>query len=607
MPEVRLYQLRPGSEIGVDARDGSDVSVETIKHTILQKGILQPLRVVWRNRPGETERAIFVVAGNRRLRAMKELAAEGKIPEDYVVEISEESRDATDAELLETSVIENLERLPQHPVEIYRTFAKIADAGKSEKEIAATFGIKPKEVRQRLALGRIAAPILDAWRQGLIGADSAQAFTLTDDQDEQIRVFEAQQKVGRLYAWEIKKALTHGAEDLSREIRLVGGVSAAKKGGVEFTEDLFGEGKFVKNPDVLQAMVRAMFDARIADAVADGWKWAAWVRDMPKGYYSRKQLEPEPDFTEAESSRLAEIDAILTKRYDWNADQEKDQIEKAATFRSFPADLKAKSGVLFSINREDVIVIHSFGLVRPEDDEANPEPPAEGANAAAAETADPFKPLSPEPKAVIDKLRQAKTDAIARTVAMSTNRVVSILLVAAMLARGAGSPILLSARGGVSSDVDELFTAPSDLSGFPAVLEWVSGLDDWQLSEAIASLLAGCVDARSSAMYDPMTGNHKGVSFAGIDAVMTLLDPEVLNGFMQKAFDADAYFAGAKKSQILDAIGEALGDDVKKQWSKAKAPDITFFAVHNVPPTGWLPVELRTHGYVAPTPGQAHD
>lgn len=131
-------------------------------------GVLQPLLV------RRVEGGFEVVAGQRRLNACVILAEDTAIEAIPCLVMAE----GDDAAAIEASLAENLERLPMDEVDQYKAFAKLIKEGRDTAEIAATFAITERMVEQRLALGRLHAPILTAYRKGDIHARDIRNLTM---------------------------------------------------------------------------------------------------------------------------------------------------------------------------------------------------------------------------------------------------------------------------------------------------------------------------------------------------------------------------------------------------------------------------------------------
>jgi ParB family chromosome partitioning protein len=65
-----------------------------------------------------------------------------------------------------------------HPADQFQSFAKLVQEGKSVADISAAFGVTKKLVTQRLALGRVAPVLLDAYRKEAFDLDALMAFTV---------------------------------------------------------------------------------------------------------------------------------------------------------------------------------------------------------------------------------------------------------------------------------------------------------------------------------------------------------------------------------------------------------------------------------------------
>lgn len=81
--------------------------------------------------------------------------------------------------------------------------------------------------------------------------------------------------------------------------------------------------------------------------------------------------------------------------------------------------------------------------------------------------------------------------------------------------------------------------------------------------------------------------------------LLRLMPPKIVVDAIAKHFDAKDYFGRVARGFVEKAIKEVgLGDHVKGLGSKL---DCAKFATAHVAPTGWLPKELRTPHYTAPT------
>lgn len=139
--------------------------------SIRQRGIIQPLIV--RPKEGEFE----LIAGERRWRAAREV---GLTEAPVIV------RQATDLEVLELSLIENLQRAELNPIEEAQGYARLA----------GEFGMRQEEIAQKVGKSRAAVansvrlldldPQVQAWViQGLLSVGHAKALLGLKAQEEQ--------------------------------------------------------------------------------------------------------------------------------------------------------------------------------------------------------------------------------------------------------------------------------------------------------------------------------------------------------------------------------------------------------------------------------------
>ena len=154
------------------ARDALAELVESIR----QHGIIQPLVV--RNVAGRHE----LIAGERRWRA----AQEAGLTQAPVI-----TRVASDLEVLELSLIENLQRADLNPIEEAQAYARLA----------GEFGMRQEEIAQKVGRSRAAVansmrlldlhPQVQAWlTQGLLSVGHAKVLLALKEPEEQRAVAE---------------------------------------------------------------------------------------------------------------------------------------------------------------------------------------------------------------------------------------------------------------------------------------------------------------------------------------------------------------------------------------------------------------------------------
>ena len=113
--------------------------VSDLLPSVRQRGILMPLLV----RPNGAPDSFEIVAGRRRYFAARALADECGTAAPLPCHVMTEG---DDAEALEASLIENVQRQDPDLMTQYETFVKLIRSGKTESDIAATFGLSERQV-----------------------------------------------------------------------------------------------------------------------------------------------------------------------------------------------------------------------------------------------------------------------------------------------------------------------------------------------------------------------------------------------------------------------------------------------------------------------------
>lgn len=181
--------------------------LDELKESISQHGIIQPLIV--RKVNGSME----LIAGERRWRASKELG---------LTEVPIVIRDATDQEVLEMALIENIQRKDLDPIEEAQGYVRLAkDFDMRQEIIAKRVGKSRATVANAMRLMELEPEVRDHVAHGRISVGHAKAILAIKDGATQ-----------RLAADQIlKKSLTvRAAEKLAREF-----VTPAKKTAAKTT------------------------------------------------------------------------------------------------------------------------------------------------------------------------------------------------------------------------------------------------------------------------------------------------------------------------------------------------------------------------------------
>jgi len=162
----------------------STVGMDELKASLLAHGLMQNLVVT-----DAGDGTYRVIAGGRRLEALRALHAEGKLPDGFTVPC----QIVTEEHAREMSLAENTVRLAMHPADQFEAFAALIDQGETAAEVAARFGIEESLVLKRMKLARVAPQLFKEYRTDGMTLECLMAFTVTDDHRRQLKVFKALQ------------------------------------------------------------------------------------------------------------------------------------------------------------------------------------------------------------------------------------------------------------------------------------------------------------------------------------------------------------------------------------------------------------------------------
>jgi ParB family chromosome partitioning protein len=249
-------------------RTGAKEGLAELAASIAAHGLRQNLNV----RPVEGSDNFEVVAGARRLAAMKLLAKQKRLAKDAPVRclVIDGAEDAQ-----EISLVENVQRLAMHPDDQFVAFQGLIEKGNTVEDIAARFGVTPAVVVRRLKLAAVSPKLRALYRQGELTLDHMMAFAVSDDHAAQEQVW------SELPQWNrspegIRDALTGEAVQSDHPlVRFVGMESYVAAGGAVL-RDLFDEddGGYVTDRLLLAKLAEERLEGIVAMVKAEGWKWA---------------------------------------------------------------------------------------------------------------------------------------------------------------------------------------------------------------------------------------------------------------------------------------------------------------------------------------------
>lgn len=158
-------------------KDFADPALSELADSIREQGIVQPIVVVARGDKLE------IVAGERRWRAARKAGLE-RVP----VVVREK---ATDRDLLEIALVENLQREDLNPLEAAAAYARLREEFHlTQEDVARRVGKDRATVANALRLLKLPASVRDRVRDGSLSAGHARALLALASPDDQASVAE---------------------------------------------------------------------------------------------------------------------------------------------------------------------------------------------------------------------------------------------------------------------------------------------------------------------------------------------------------------------------------------------------------------------------------
>jgi ParB family chromosome partitioning protein len=599
------------SPFNVRQHDPSD-DVSSLKATVRAVGLINPL-VVHRG----ADNRFVVLAGGRRWRALCEIEAETSgafwnIPAKMV-------DDASDAELIALSTMENTQTLAMHPVRQFEAFAAIAHALPSPEAavevIAKEFGLTRQQVRQRLALGDLSPKIRKAWLDGKIDAEAARAYAVSADIAAQEAFFEDSANQYRFAdAWSIKKALLADWRNGARPEVLFVTEAAYRAAGGEVRESLFEEERLFNGALIDKLANEKLVAEGERLCTAEGWGFYTTPADDIDG---NDQLGGfEPDFLPEEKPRYDALDTRIKRASGrdlaadapghecWDADfAELDAIEAKATMRALTAAQRSGLGVDVDFNHQGrLVILRAIQRASAESDEGegdfsdddSDDSPAPREKTPRAEQPSPLPPAEPIGKALRTVLDETLNAALQDVTGRSVN--LALIYAVATLGCQCGGSILdlrLHARRGWTPR-HELLKALAQLR-FEKALPLAAAAPLNDLTTAFCELVGAAID---TARFDKIG--------AGLDLVRIAAPRGAIESALKQNFDPALYFHAATKSTAIDAIRETEGEASAADAQKLGKKDLTERAALTAKGHDWLPQVLREAVAASAAPAPDH-
>jgi ParB family chromosome partitioning protein len=565
---ISLALLDPSN--GTNPRK-SDGEIAPLVASIKAFGLIEPLVV----REAEMDGRFEVIAGNRRLAALKKINGKKDIQVPVVVRFDKTTMPH------EIALAENVIRVNLHPVEEYDAYSALLDGGfLTVEEIAKRFGVKEKWVRQRLQLARLAPALRDAWRSGKMNAEQAEALSSNPDHAKQTAVWSEAVKGGEYQQRpdSLRREMRERSISASDpKVKLVT-LDAYLAAGGAMTADLFTDHKTLDDADLVERLVAERLESEAEKLRADGW---SFVETGPRNFWT-DEFDVSPWMTPEERGIF-----VKEKRFS----RQGQAIEEAARERA-EADPQARAatGCHLAITRDGEISVVALQLRRERPDDEGPSP---SPMRKIVEPAEPAEPADDESKERVNhplrlSLSEIMTAALSLAIREAPQVAIPALYATLRVILMSSNPSLLrlaptDAWAGVWKDEHDL--------NIEWAKEFKSGAENEQahVVEALAHLVANIVDARVI-RHDPRHDMPEGLP-AMIDALVERLPsfPDKLAGL----FDAEAYFARVTAADCRAAIAE-----MKRPPPHAtKKADLAKLAATYAKERGWLPRELRTIRY----------
>lgn len=579
-------------------RTGAANGVEELMASIAAHGLLQNLAV-----RATSKQRFEVVAGGRRLAALKRLAKDKRLTKDAPIPCN--VLDEEDAE--EISLAENVVRLPMHPADQFEAFQRLADNGKGVEDIAARFGVAVSTVKQRLKLANVSPVLMNAYRADELDMDQLMAFAVSDDHAAQEACWR------ELPSWNnsphtIRRMLTEQQIEASdRRARFVG-MDAYREAGGQITRDLFQpehEG-WLADAALVERLAMAKLEGLADTLRAEGWKWVEIEPENPHAftriYPEHLPLTPEQ---EEELTRLtAQYDAICEAEDDQDAEQADDLYARIETLSEgeeiWTAEQKAIAGAVIRLDGDGEVQT-ARGRVRPEDRAA--------VRRMQGKDDEPSNYRKDRPAGLSAKLVEDLT--AHRTAALQAMLADNPQIALAVTVHALAWPVFYG-PGAVPSCLEitarqpDLARSSETLAASPAMQLlterrslWESRLPQeedgflpWLLTqdmETLTSLLAFATALTVNAVRQPGS-HHASPRIAHADQLAVALGLAMQDWWQPTA---DTYLARVSKAQVLEAVKEGVTPEAAENLATLKKADLVARAEERLSGRNWLPAVLR--------------
>lgn len=625
VPLSRLV-LRP---TGRNVRKTPRMSIPELAASIQRVGLLQNLIVI-ASADGEHYE---VVAGGRRLAALKLLAKKHRIAKDWDVPCLQ----VADGTARTASLTENVQREAMHPADQFEAFAALVAEGRPIEDIAADFSVTPLVVQRRLKLANVSPRLMADYRADAVSLDQLMALAITDDHTMQEAAFYDAPQWQR-HPSHLRERLTEREIDAYRHplVRFVGlDTYEAEGGGIR--RDLFAEGDagvYLNDAALLERLAQDKLAGIAAAIRAEGWAWVDATPGVTHADLHAFQRAPrerrEPNKREAQrieklQEKMRAIGEAVDAAMDADDEEKADALQEEGEtlgeqlqaledgLQDYGANVKAAAGAIVTIDRNGEAVIHR-GLLREAEAKAlrTLEKLRQGfSDPDTANDDEGEEDEQPKAAAISDRLAQRLS--AHRTAALQIEVARHPQVALAAVVHGMVQTVLQESRYGRSRDSLPLGVglkvqdrlegmAPDWPESLAAValreLQQAAGEalpeDSAELFAALLAkpqdelvrLLAVCVASTVDVVTPRAVPHQPGEELAqaaGLD----------MAAWWQPT--AEGYFKHVSKAMTLDAVGEYAPQHVTR-LAKLKKADIASEAERLVNGTGWMPAIFKAEG-----------
>jgi len=609
------------------------MSVPQLAASIQRVGLLQNLIVI-ASADGEHYE---VVAGGRRLAALKLLAKKHRIAKDWDVPCLQ----VADGTARTASLTENVQREAMHPADQFEAFAALVAEGRPIEDIAADFSVTPLVVQRRLKLANVSPRLMADYRADAVTLDQLMALAVTDDHASQDAAFYDAPQWQRSPS-ALRDRLTEREIDAYRHplVRFVG-LDTYEAAGGGIRRDLFAEGDagvYLNDAALLERLAQDRLAGIAAEVKAEGW---AWVDAAPAARYAdlqtfqrapRERREPSKreaqriEKLQAKMQEVAEaVDAAMEAEDEDKADALQEEGERLGDqlqtledgLQGYGDNVKAAAGAIVTIDRNGEAVIHR-GLLREAEAKAlrTLEKLRQGFGSVEGEDENDDEGESDEaPKAAISD-RLAQRLSAHRTAALQIEVARHPQVALAALVHGMVQTILQDRHYGHDLPLGVRLTVQDRLEGMAP---------DWPESSAAVALremkqvASLALPEDSAELFAVLLAMEQG-ELVKLLAVCVAFTVDVVTpratvhqpgaelaqavGLDMAAWwkpSAEGYFKHVPKVVILDAVGEFAPESVNR-LGKLKKADIASEAERLANGTGWMPAIFKAVGMQADAP-----